>query len=77
MPSDVLERVEAGAQTDPWWPPLSSGEILYQLSDGLHDQLVDAQVARAREMVARLASLKMIQLSGSAFIGGVAGRLGR
>ena len=35
------------------------------------------QVARAREMVARLASLKRIELSFSAFIGGVAGRLGR
>ena len=43
----------------------------------VYDQLVDVQVARAREMVARLASLKTIQLSGSAFIGGVAGRLGR
>ena len=43
----------------------------------VYDQLVDVQVARAREMVARLASLKKIQLSGSAFIGSVAGRLGR
>ena len=35
------------------------------------------KVARAREMVSRLASLKTIELSSSAFIGGVAGRLGR
>ena len=46
-------------------------------SDELGDQLVNMQVARAREMVARLASLKTIKLSGSAFIGTVAGRLGR
>ena len=45
-------------------------------SDELGDQLA-VQVARAREMVARLASLKTIKLSGSAFIGTVAGRLGR
>ena len=51
--------------------------MVEDLSDGLGDQLVDVQVARAREMVARLSSLKKIQLSGSAFIGGVAGRLGR
>ena len=49
---------------------------VYDHSDELGDQLA-VQVARAREMVARLASLKTIQLSGSAFIGTVAGRLGR
>ena len=52
-------------------------KMVEDLSKELDDQLVDVQVARAREMVARLASLKKIQLSGSAFIGSVAGRLGR
>ena len=53
-----------------------SVQVYKHLGDQDH-QLVKVQVARAREMVSRLASLKKIQLSGSAFIGTVAGRLGR